>query len=798
MPRIYVLLRLIGQVEIANVFIDEEITDLGFPFTQRTLPHAFTDQTARHNFLKTQPLVCSTLLELAWGIEHHHFARESNIPLSILSDLGSGGYGSVDRFVGSYTDPKFVGILMSPVAECNFKQYLEGSFDKSRVRSFFGCLATAVRYLHENKVRHKDIKPQNVLVHRGTVLLTDFGISRNWTAAGHSTTAGITPKTARYCAPEVDEEAPRNSSSDIWSLGCVFLEMWSVVSGHSLEALTMYLEDTESHYSAYHLNLKGIEQRCALKWPGDPGTSGPLHWIRNMLHMNQKQRWIIQKLYDCIQEQSEESQLSFVGLCCDSSVDCLESTTDPVEETTTPQILRGPSEDGLSSTNISLISSLGLGQIHLGTDSASMGAVSHAQGTESEHPPTFMRNPTKKPPVARHASGRRGNPGSSRPKRVKIRSEGALHDTGPERERHSEREDPYSLRSSEASEGQIKPPNSFVLAQAHRFTSGDVMKLLPASQNSTSTQSRPTRLTKGFEEIFLSYGDCMLPNVVYAETCVRSKPSQYSRWSTRKGLIQHMTPGVIHGYSRLCLDAREGMSSLPTIMPTGLGTDTVEGMLIFGFHDSHARGRRSVLGQFPNPTNQQVLPTIPTLQSLGFKVNAGNMTLTKNSISILFHKQARYFILKEKSEEAIQTFLDHGIWSSTPTVNAKLDQAFQKYTSRPIIVFLVHPSQGFLGLARVVSPVDRSGTGHAWVTAKLRAERFSVDGVQRARIPLSEFSHIRVQHNHEGQNSSRCVASCQDGTEVSSYAGVDIMKIFEQSNDSTDQSSGQLTTLEDR
>lgn len=584
MPRIYVVLRLINQVEIANAFIDEEITDLGFPFTRLTLPHAFADQTARHNFLKTQPLVCSTLLELAWGTEHHHFARESDIPLVILSDLGSGGYGFVDRvfsevtmkeyarkriprgvtfkkdrlalkvvenelhhlrrlahehivqFVGSYTDPKFVGILMSPVAECNLKQYLNGSFEKSRVRSFFGCLAIAVRYLHENQVKHKDIKPENVLVHRGTVLLTDFGISRNWTEAGHSTTTGKTPKSARYCAPEVADEAPRNSSSDIWSLGCVFLEMWSVVSGHSLEALTTYLENTESHNSAYHMNSKGIEQWCALKWPGDSGTSGPLHWIRNMLQEDQKQRWIIQKLSDFIQEYSEERQLRFVGLCCDSSIGYAEPFTDAVEGTSTSQILRGSPEDDLSKTNISLISSLGLGQIHLGTDSASMGVVSPASGTGGGQQSTLASNATKKRPLIRN-SGRRGNTGPSHPKRAKTRSEGDSHNTHPEPERHFEREDLHYFRPSEASQVQRKLPNSFVLAQVNRFTRGDVIKLLPASQNSISTQSRPTRLSKGFEEILFSCGDCMLPNVVYAATYVRSKPSQYARWSTLKGLV---------------------------------------------------------------------------------------------------------------------------------------------------------------------------------------------------------------------------------------------------------------------
>ena len=252
-PRLYLVLYSINQTHLIGAFIDEEITDLGFPFTNRTLPHAFSDQTARQDFLEKQHLVLSTTLEMERGTKHHHFAHDSDVPLVKLSDLGNGGFGYVDRvrsevsfqeyarklvprgrtfkkdkkvlkdfenelhhlrklshhhivrLVGSYTDPRFVGLIMSPVAECNLKEYLNGSFQPSLVRTYFGCLAVAVRFLHESCVRHKDIKPQNVLVHRGSVLLTDFGISRDWTDAGHSTTTGPTPMSNRYCAPEVGD-----------------------------------------------------------------------------------------------------------------------------------------------------------------------------------------------------------------------------------------------------------------------------------------------------------------------------------------------------------------------------------------------------------------------------------------------------------------------------------------------------------------------------------------------------------------------------------------------------------------
>lgn len=74
-----------------------------------------------------------------------------------------------------------------------------------RLRQFFGCLATVVEYLYQYKIRHKDIKPQNILVKGDQVLLTDFGTSRCWVDEPVDTTIGTNQQafTVAYCAPEV-------------------------------------------------------------------------------------------------------------------------------------------------------------------------------------------------------------------------------------------------------------------------------------------------------------------------------------------------------------------------------------------------------------------------------------------------------------------------------------------------------------------------------------------------------------------------------------------------------------------
>jgi serine/threonine protein kinase len=106
----------------------------------------------------------------------------------------------VVEFVGSYTDAKYIGLIMTPIAEGDLTSYLANATPEKypELRTFFGCLAAGLEFLHQNNVRHKDIKPGNILVNSGQVLFTDFGLSLDFTNASGSTTMsmvnGMTPR----------------------------------------------------------------------------------------------------------------------------------------------------------------------------------------------------------------------------------------------------------------------------------------------------------------------------------------------------------------------------------------------------------------------------------------------------------------------------------------------------------------------------------------------------------------------------------------------------------------------------
>ncbi|KAF2807287.1 uncharacterized protein BDZ99DRAFT_77748 [Mytilinidion resinicola] len=382
------------------VFVREQIGDVWLPLSTRYLsgPPLATSGLSINEFRRLQPYVLSkpelmNESNFLSGVHTHRYIIQGKAHFEELEELGHGGSAQVGRvrhkltgkyfackriargrtfkeqrhqlvefeqelivlqrvhhrhlvsYVGSYTDFDSFSLILNPVADQVLKAVLLRQ-DKDHLlppeevlclRAAFGCLATAISYLHDQRVRHKDIKPGNVLISGGgRIYLCDFGISRDWSIDEHSTTEGTVFRyTRRYCAPEVIGQGSRNESSDIWSLGTVFLEMITVIKGYALDDMNEFLSRVSEGTSTQGFWSAPKEIKL---WLDDIRSSSPddapLDWVTMMIREDPEKRPTAEQILNMIHQHSHgrTPSESFIGPCCtrfDSVVsnDMLDSPT---------------------------------------------------------------------------------------------------------------------------------------------------------------------------------------------------------------------------------------------------------------------------------------------------------------------------------------------------------------------------------------------------------------------------------------------------------------------------------------
>ncbi|KAF1977458.1 kinase-like protein [Bimuria novae-zelandiae CBS 107.79] len=391
-PRIYIVLRTIGALDELEKLLQEGFHDICFPVECKGLP-TFLKPSVKAKIVQAQKLILTKSLDLEHG-DHKHFGRDDILPFEIGARLGSGTYGQVNkieskislreyalkrikrrtafgigsregvhmfkreiaiikslrhdhiiRYIGSYTDKTYLGLIMSLVADSDLTSFmthvahsvstglatrddLSRTFQtrdqaiahgkRSTLRIYFGCLAAAVTYLHDQSVRHKDIKPQNILIDGGTVLLTDFGLSRDFADDKGSTSSGPTAASPRYSPPEVAAYHSRNTSADVWSLGCVFFEMAAALQGYSIAWIKDHFDSRHTRSTHFHENPKATAELME-KWNKDWSERDrqPLQWTKEMLGLDRTSRPTAAQVLDEITAPNQAGgNMTFCGICC--------------------------------------------------------------------------------------------------------------------------------------------------------------------------------------------------------------------------------------------------------------------------------------------------------------------------------------------------------------------------------------------------------------------------------------------------------------------------------------------------
>jgi len=160
-------------------------------------------------------------IELLQGLHHEHIVR----------------------YLGTSSDETYLNIFLEYVPggsiAAMLKQY--NTFPEPLTRNFTRQILEGLAYLHSRNIIHRDIKGANILVdNRGMVKISDFGVSKQTTSTilnpssggnvgplGGPGTRTSLQGSVFWMAPEVVRQTGQSIKSDIWSVGCLIVEMFT-------------------------------------------------------------------------------------------------------------------------------------------------------------------------------------------------------------------------------------------------------------------------------------------------------------------------------------------------------------------------------------------------------------------------------------------------------------------------------------------------------------------------------------------------------------------------------------------
>ncbi|TKA81104.1 hypothetical protein B0A49_00399 [Cryomyces minteri] len=166
-------------------------------------------------------------------------AKKNNMVEALKHEIGllrELKHTNIVQYLGSNSDDRHLNIFLEYVPGGSVATMLVnyGPLGEGLVSNFVRQILIGLAYLHSKDIIHRDIKGANILVdNKGSVKISDFGISKRVEAStllSPSVSRRAGPRVSLqgsvfWMAPEVVKQTTYTRKADIWSLGCLIVEM---------------------------------------------------------------------------------------------------------------------------------------------------------------------------------------------------------------------------------------------------------------------------------------------------------------------------------------------------------------------------------------------------------------------------------------------------------------------------------------------------------------------------------------------------------------------------------------------
>ena len=152
--------------------------------------------------------------------------------VEILSNLNC---NNIVKYYDSSKDEKIIHILMEYCGENNLRSFIKKYInnktfiEENIIKKIIKQICLGLKEIHNKKISHRDLKPENIFMNENMdIKIGDFGLSKQLKSYKEYELSNSKAGSEDYIAPEIKFKGIYNEKSDMWSLGCIIYELFTL------------------------------------------------------------------------------------------------------------------------------------------------------------------------------------------------------------------------------------------------------------------------------------------------------------------------------------------------------------------------------------------------------------------------------------------------------------------------------------------------------------------------------------------------------------------------------------------